>query len=144
MKVLFVCRSNGARSQIAEVFFKKLSNHAVKSAGIDVAKASWLSNYLPASQNVEMMRKAFGIDISKKMRKQVTQAMLEKADRVVILMSHSERKKLLPKYFDKYSDKTVFWNMKDMRNVKSNLPLIKRAKRIEGLVQKLIKENDST
>ncbi len=135
--VLFVCRSNGARSQMAEAFFQKYSNKPVKSAGIDVAETKWAGKP-PGSKTIEIMKKNFGIDVSRKEIKQVTLDMIKKTDKIVILMSYSERKGL-PAYFNKFKNKIVFWNVKDMRNIESNPPLIKRAKRIRNMVQKLVK-----
>lgn len=133
-----MCRSNGARSQMAEAFFQEYSNQSVKSAGIDVSKTLYMGSS-PGAKTIEIMRNCFGIDISKKKRKQVTTRMLNASKRVIILMTPSERRKL-PAYFKKFRSKTVFWNVRDMRNARVNAPLVKRAKRIRRLVQKLVEK----
>lgn len=134
MKVLFVCRSNGARSQMAEAFFHRYVGTA-KSAGIDVLKTLHLGAS-PGLKTIEIMRDNFKIDISKKKRRQVTRKMLQDADRIVILVTPLERK-ILPAYFKTFKTKIIFWNVRDMRTVNANAPLIKRAQRIRHLVQTL-------
>ena len=139
MKVLFICRSNAGRSQCAEAFFNKYSkkNRGI-SAGLDVSKTR-TAGIPPGRRLIEVM-KDYKIDISRKKRKQLSRSMAEEASRIVILMRKAETKKLLPQYLKSYTNKTLFWDIKDMRHTKSHGPLIERTKKIDKLVRNLVKE----
>ncbi len=137
-RVLFICRSNAGRSQTAEAFFKGFTKrHAAKSAGVDV-NATGTAGIPPEKGIVEVLDDYYGIDISNWKRKQVTKRMLEDADKIVILMRKSERKKYLPDYFKKFYHKTLFWGIVDMRHTKSVDARRKRTERIRALVKNLV------
>ncbi len=73
MKVLFICYANVGRSQVAQAYFKTLSQHDCDSAGIAVNERIALrklpSKKLkdnPSQYSVEYIRREFGIDIAEK------------------------------------------------------------------------------
>ncbi len=139
MKVLFVCRSNAGRSQCAEAFFNKYSRkNTGVSAGLDVSRARTAGSP-PGGRLVKVMTQ-YGVDVSRKKRKQLKIGMLREAGRIVVLMTKPEIKEFLPKYFKKFSDKTVFWDIGDLRHNKLKKPLIARTEKIKRLTQKLVGE----
>ncbi|MDO8659546.1 MAG: low molecular weight phosphatase family protein [Candidatus Parcubacteria bacterium] len=96
MKVIFICRRNRFRSQIAEGIF----NHLIKddssaiSAGVDTLpeehgvlfgeyKNEKVKNTIEAMKN-------HGIDISKKYAKRITPEMLENVDKIILLTDNGE------------------------------------------------------
>jgi protein-tyrosine-phosphatase len=110
MKVLFVCRSNAERSQIAEAIFNRLSkrNRAV-SAGVAV-KENEIG--LPPGRIVsELMLGAGYQNFLRLRRKQITEGMLSKADMIVVLMWRSERKQLTPKYLHLDGKRVSYWKL---------------------------------
>ena len=82
MKILFVCHANVGRSQVAQVYFDKLSRHTSDSAGIAVddliARRNLRGRKLKdvtsrtAEYILECIRNEFGVDISDKERQQLT------------------------------------------------------------------------
>ncbi|MEI8378427.1 MAG: low molecular weight phosphatase family protein [bacterium] len=105
MKIVFLCRRNRFRSQIAEAIF----NHFVKdgsfaiSAGLDTLPEELgvvFSEYKngKVKNTIEAM-KNHGIDISKKYAKKVTPEMLVDVDKIIFLTDNKEK---IPEWFDKY------------------------------------------
>lgn len=112
MKILFVCKSNFARSQMAEALYNKLTNSQdAESAGLSVEKEwegkkiSQFKNYVVDSMN------EIGIDLSENKPKQLTKEMFEQAEKVVIMEDDRE---LWPEYLFN-SDKVTFWDIPDTR-----------------------------
>jgi protein-tyrosine-phosphatase len=120
MNILFVCRANVGRSQVAQVCFNKLSRHTADSAGIAVdeliAKQHLRGRTLKdvtsisraAEYNLECIRHAFGVDIADKERQQLTPQMVDAADLVVVIAE----KEQWPAYL-KEGVKVVCWDIPD-------------------------------
>ncbi len=95
MRVLFVCGDNLGRSQVAEALFNL---HAKRSkaescAGKPEVKERRLLvdvRHKSVEECLEIMKKDYGIDISRKVSKPFSAEMVNDADRVVILCSGSE------------------------------------------------------
>jgi len=120
MNILFVCHANVGRSQAAQVYFDKLSRHISASAGIAVdeliAKHNLRGRKLKdvtsrAAEYIrECIRNEFGVDIAEKERQQLTPAMVDEADLVVVIAE----KERWPAYLQE-GGKVVFWDIPDPR-----------------------------
>ncbi len=115
MKVLFICYANVGRSQVAQAYFKTLSQHDCDSAGIAVnetiARRKLPSKKLkdsPIQKSVEYIRREFGVDIGEKERQQLVPEMIDTTDLAVIIAE----KERWPGYL-KESGKVVFWDIPD-------------------------------
>ena len=118
MKILFVCHANVGRSQVAQVSFDKLSRHISDSAGIAVdeliAKWNLRGRKLKdapgraAAYIRECIRHEFGMDIAEKERQQLTPAMVDAADLIVVIAE----KERWPAYLQE-GGKVVFWDIPD-------------------------------
>jgi protein-tyrosine-phosphatase len=115
MNVLFVCYANVGRSQVAQAYFSKLSQHDSDSAGIAVNELIVKGNLsgrklkdIPTQRSVEYIRREFGVDISEKERQQLMPAKIDNAD-LVIAIAEKER---WPGYL-KEGGKVVFWDIPD-------------------------------
>ena len=76
MTILFLCRQNAGRSQMAHAFFEHLApEHEALSAGSEPAAAVHAS--------VVLVMKEVGIDLSGRTPRRVDQAMLDRADHVI-------------------------------------------------------------
>jgi arsenate reductase len=76
MTILFLCRQNAGRSQMAQAFFERMApDHQAASAGSEPAAAVH-----PA---VVQVMKEVGIDLSDRTPRRVDQAMLDQADHVI-------------------------------------------------------------
>ena len=80
-----------------------------------------------------------GIDISKFKVKQVTLKMLEGSDLIVVFTTKNERRRSMPKYFNRFSGKIIFWDVSELRYVKDPDLIYERSKKIKRLVQGLVK-----
>ena len=117
MKVLFVCYANVGRSQVAQAYFQKLSQHESDSAGIAVNELIVQRN-LPSrklkdvldQRSVGYIRREFGVDVSERERQQLVPAMLDEADRVIVIAE----KERWPGYLQE-GGKVVFWDIPDPR-----------------------------
>ena len=140
MKVLFVCQNNVGRSQTAEVFFNRLSQHASTSVGTKVGEAEGqtiadLAQTVPTVARLMELTAADGLPISSNQRNQLTSEMVDAADKVVIL---AERE-TWPEYLVE-GGKVVFWEIGDAANVSlDGLPgMIDQVKaRVEELVREI-------
>ena len=115
MKVLFVCHANVGRSQVAQVYFDKLSKHESGSAGMgvdeNVAKLALPSRKLrdiPTQRSVVYIQREFGVDAFENESTQLTLEMIDEADRVIII---NEKERWLD--YVKEGGKVVHWDIPD-------------------------------
>lgn len=113
-KVLFVCRGNVARSQMAEALFLKYSPFEAISAGTRVPQegpgkeGKELQDIPVAEPVVRCLRDKENIDVSSYTNKQLNPEMLKDAD-VVVVMAEKET---VPDYLSN-SEKAIFWDVED-------------------------------
>lgn len=108
-KVLFVCGGNVGRSQMAEMFLKRLHpEYEVHSAGFNVSTPGQRIGDREAAQDVIRAMKEEGIDMSDNTRTLFDISMLENFDTVVVLVKESE----IPQAV-KENKKIIFWDIVD-------------------------------
>ncbi len=142
MMVLFVCRVNVNRSQIAVAIFNKLSRkNTATSAGMS-PKVKGRRPLKDAHHNPIAPMKEYGYDISHQTRKRFNRKIAEQADKVVLIFSKEKYRGRLPLYFKNLTD-VEWW---DVKSISDEVPLEeyhrlerKRIKRIESLVKDLVK-----
>jgi len=131
MEILFLCKANVGRSQIAAAFFNRLTQkrHA-NSAGthVDLNQGSPLHHFV-----VQCMAE-LNFDLSKNTRRQLTPEISSKADKIIVMTD----KKNLPDYLQN-SEKLVFWEVPDAKD-KSYEFHCKMRDQVKKLVEKLIEE----
>lgn len=110
MKILFVCRGNVGRSQMAEgLFTKTMPQHDVVSAGTKLSGPEQsLESLMPDNPVVAVMAE-IGVDMSKSIRKQVTPEMAHDADKIILVVDEHDP---IPEYLAQ-NDKTITWNVPD-------------------------------
>lgn len=89
MKILFVCRGNVARSQMAEELLNKIApgDFEVTSAGTKLSGPEQSIGELgPVMENVLAVMNEEGIDMSKNIRNQVTPEMADNADKIIMII----------------------------------------------------------
>jgi protein-tyrosine-phosphatase len=114
MKVLFVCKANVGRSQVAQAMFEQLSKHEASSAGAD-ADGVFARDPRPSRQlkdgaarhSIPYMRER-GVDIGERVRTQLTPQMAEEADKVIVILPKED----WPDYLVE-SEKVVMWGFPD-------------------------------
>lgn len=111
MKVLFICRGNVGRSQIAEAIFNSLSRgkHVAISAGTQVYEneGQRIGDKISASHVIAVLNE-IGIDAKDNTRTQLTEDMIKNAS-IVVSMAEMDT---LPDFLKDYS-KTVYWDLID-------------------------------
>lgn len=130
MKILFVCKSNVGRSQMAPVFFNRLSKkHKAIGAGTHVGE----DENQPLHEFVIKCMAEFGYDLAKNVRKQLTPKIAKEADKIVVMTE----KENLPSYID--MSKVVFWDIEDAKD--KSLEFHRQIRdEIKKLVEKLVRE----
>jgi len=109
MKILFVCKSNVGRSQMAESIFNKLTKkHISKSAGVSPGK--WEGKKLIEAKHVLPSLKEIDIDAKENTSKKITKEFVDWSEKVIVIGVDSE---IWPDYL-KESKKVEFWDVKDM------------------------------
>jgi arsenate reductase (thioredoxin) len=116
MKILFVCRGNVGRSQIAEALLIKLvgDTHVVISAGTSVRDKEGNSRQgeklkdREGAANIVTVMAEMGIDVKDKQRDQLSESMVEQAD-IIISMAEKES---MPEYLF-MSTKVKYWEFPD-------------------------------
>lgn len=112
IKILFICKGNVGRSQIAEALFDKHFGGIYKSfsAGTKISGPEQpIGELMPQIQEVLDVMKEEGLDVSMAVRNQLTEAMVENADKVVAIIEDEEE---LPEYVA-HSGKLTRWNVPD-------------------------------
>ena len=137
MRVLFVCKSNAARSQMPEEFFARYSRkHTAISAGLRTAHRG-KEGYRVPWQVAEKMER-LGIPMERYRRKQLRRSMVREADRVIVVMTPGQVRALLPKYLAR-SKKVTYWReIKDPQNDTERLVARDQLRRrVRALVREL-------
>lgn len=143
MKILFICKSNFGRSQIAESLFNHISNkHVAISAGIETGRVTGHKlKEFPEHENLFICMDEIGIELRDNIAKRLKAKMLNDVDIVVSMI----KPELLPKLINKRY-KIIYWDIKDMcgeslgiyRNTRDKIQ-----KNVENLVKEIeINRND--
>lgn len=112
MRILFICKGNVGRSQIAEALFRKKFGdaHEVVSAGTALSGPEQpIGELMPGIKEVIDVMNEEGVDVSMYVRNQLTEQMVAEADKVVAIV---EDEVVLPEYLLN-SPKLVRWNVAD-------------------------------
>lgn len=143
MKILFVCRANVFRSQVAVSLFEKLSGgkHEVKSAGTNVSeKFEDRKIYERRDREVEIiidMMNEEEIDVRDREMHGLTQKMVDWADKIICMAEQSA----IPEYLLQ-SEKVEFWKFDDSSAISDYDFFVETKDRLKKKVEKLIKELD--
>lgn len=132
MKILFVCRGNVGRSQIAEGIFNNLckGKHTATSAGtVVVQDGADMEGQKVKDRDMQIVvvMQEIGIDISQNVRNQLKPEYIQEADKAIV-MAEIET---IPDYL-KESEKAIFWEVADIkdqslefaRNVRNKIELM--------------------
>ena len=133
MKVLFVCKGNVGRSQLAEGLFNNLTkkHHAISSGTIAKNKGKLMKNV--SIKNVKILKEV-GIDISNKKVKKLNKKMAYSADKIIVFCD----RRTWPEFLLK-SDKVETWISKDTQYMTYKERRVFR-NQTKKKIQKLLKE----
>lgn len=113
MNVLFVCKGNMTRSQMAEALFNHYAGDGMlaESAGIvpgtiPEEPEGWELDGVPYLSNALTVMRDIGLDIGGKRTRRVTREMVEACDRAVVMAD----KETIPDFL-LHSPKTIFWDI---------------------------------
>jgi len=134
MKILFICKGNVGRSQMAEALFRKKfgDEHEVASAGTTLSGPEEPISKIPLAYNVIDCMEEEGVDVSNSFRKQLTESMLNDADTVIFM---SDAFDPIPEYLVN-NKKVISWNVDNPKGM--DLAGHKRVKdEIKSLIETL-------
>lgn len=115
MRILFVCRQNIGRSQMAKALYNSVHPEGgADSAGTIVDVPGQYLVDAPAPKTITAMQE-LGIDVSHYTRQQLTQDMLDAYDRIVV-MSEPEN---TPEWL-RTSPNAVIWDIPDTKYMQSD------------------------
>lgn len=128
--VLFICKYNNGRSQVAEAFFNNLAkeHNSVSAAGSSVGKGI-------NSLDIKLMKEKFGIDMSRQFPKPPSDDLLKNADKIIIVCDPKDCI-LIPK---SYVEKAEHWHIPELdgRSVEEKVKIMEE---IQQKVKELISE----
>lgn len=115
MKILFICRGNVGRSQMAAALFSKmLPEHDVSSAGTRVVDKKGnsrdgqkLGDLAGAHHVIECLLEE-GMDVRENTRRQLTPAIVQGANKIIVMAEPAT----IPNYL-KDSPKAIYWDVTD-------------------------------
>jgi protein-tyrosine-phosphatase len=112
MKILFVCRQNIGRSQMAAGLYRlSHPNDQADSAGTVVDKPGQALKDVPAPKTIAAMQE-LGVDVSNNTRQQVTPQMLDDYDKIVVMSEPQNTPDWL-----KVCPKAEIWDIKDTKDM---------------------------
>lgn len=133
MKVLFICRANVGRSQMAAAIFNKISkNHKAISAGTHVEQREGQN----LDEFVVKCMAEMGYDLSRKTMRQLNRDMVKEADKIIVLTDKED----LPDYI-RDSPNVVFWSVEDGKGRPYGF-VCKIRDEIKSLVERLVADID--
>jgi len=122
---------------MAEALFRKMTDnrHEVISAGIKLSGAEQPIEELGSIiDNLNIVMKEEGLDISKNIRKQVTQEMINDAEKIILTVDERD---LIPDNL-RNNQKVVIWNVVDPKN--QSLEFTRQIKdQIKDLIENFLK-----
>ena len=126
--ILFVCKENKYRSQIAEVLFNSTTakHHAISAAGKKPAKKV-------SKDAISLLKITYGIDMSQQKPKRLTKSLLDNSDRIIILCDPKDCI-LIPKSYA-----AEHWNIPKMETLDEGSK-IKALGRLRQKIAELIAE----
>ncbi len=137
MKVLFICRGNVGRSQMAEALFTKYTGMKAFSAGTKVFKdRNQKIKEISLTEPVVRFMKKEGIDIGKNITTQITSKMIKRFDKIIV-MAEPET---IPAYLSN-NDKIEIWDIEDPKGL-SDKDYKKIISQIKNHIKQFIKDNN--
>ncbi|MEX2017502.1 MAG: hypothetical protein WD876_03440 [Candidatus Pacearchaeota archaeon] len=140
-KILFVCKYNRFRSQIAESYFRKIN----KNKSIEVSSAGIIRGWFPLDKDEVRVAKKIGIEIKKKPETLSTE-LLRKTDIVVVVANDISTKifegvYISPESKKKFNtmNKLLVWKIPDVEAEDGDEKIGKIIKIIMINVEKLVK-----
>ncbi len=136
MKILFICRGNVGRSQMAAALFTKYSGIKACSAGTKIfEEKNQKIKDIPLAEPVIRFMKKEGIDVSENTRIQLTPEMVQEFDKIIV-MAEPET---IPEYLSN-SNKMEFWDIEDPKGMDDE-GYEKIISQIKSKLKQFIKEN---
>ena len=110
MKVLFVCRANVGRSQVAMELYRQMGGTA-DSAGTEVDfPGTTVGERRGIDTTLKVVREDFGIDMSKNIRRQLTEQQAASYDKIIVMAEMFT----VPEWLQK-DPRAVFWTIDDAK-----------------------------
>jgi len=136
MKVLFICKSNAARSQMAQALLDHYAPQvATESAGLRTARRGKVGYPIPRQVAEKMGR--IGIPMDRYRRKQLSRRMVTDADRVIVVMTPGQIRAMLPKYVAR-SGKVTYWS--DVKDPKNDRERVRARDQLRRKVRNLVRQ----
>jgi len=134
MKILFACKGNIARSQIAEALLKKYYNLDSISAGTKLSSPELgeMIKNIPLTENLFIVMKEEGINLSNKKRKEITKEMIKDVDKIIVMAEEET----IPEFL-KNNEKVIYWKVEDSKG-KSLENWRELVKQLKDLLKSLI------
>jgi len=102
MKILFICRANVGRSQMAEAIFNSLtSDHIASSAGLN-PPPQWEGQKLSKTKYVAPCLLEIGLDVSENISKRLSEKHVAEADHIIVIGEKNNWPDFLTKQNVKY------------------------------------------
>jgi len=113
MKILFVCKRNVGRSQMAAELYSRYFGKNANSAGIEVLKNEGQKLYdIPLAEPVIRFIKKEGIEVANNARTQLTSEMIKQFDKIIVIAEPE----IILEYL-KNNHKVEFWNIENPKNI---------------------------
>ncbi len=140
MKILFVCRGNVARSQIAEALLKSRGGDTfiVTSAGTKLSGPEQpIGELTPVINEVVDAMAEIGINVSQNVRRQITEEMVHDVDTIILVVDDNDP---IPEFLKNSPKVVAHWHVLDPKG--KDLEFTRNVrKQISDLVDQFILEN---